>query len=162
MKSLVVLPTYNEKDNICELVEKILNQNNDIGVVIVDDNSPDGTGKTADALARSYPGRVKVIHRTGKRGRGLAGIEGFKYALKQKADYILEMDADLSHRPEEIKLFLEKIKDYEVVIGSRYIDKTSGDKKTQPPRNSLRKLISFLARYYLILLQAFAVFAKAR
>lgn len=144
MKSLVVLPTYNERDNIREVVKRILALGDEIGMVIVDDNSPDGTGQIADELSRCYPGRVWVIHRQGKRGRGLAGVDGFKYALRQGADYIFEMDADLSHRPEEIPLFWEKIKKYDIVIGSRYLKKKGG-----PKREWIRNLISFLARCYL-------------
>ncbi len=121
MKALIVIPTYNEKDNIIRQVEAIMKLPLNLSVVIVDDNSPDGTGAAADELLKKFE-RVKVIHRTGKGGRGSACIEGFKYAVKQDADYIFEMDADLSHDAKEIPRFLEKIKDYDMVIGSRYAE----------------------------------------
>jgi dolichol-phosphate mannosyltransferase len=119
MKSLIVIPTYNEKDNIAKLVEAIMGLPYYFSVVIVDDNSPDGTGAVADELSKKFE-RVKVIHRKGKGGRGSACIEGFQYALKQDVDYIFEMDADLSHDPKEIPEFLKKIQEYDMVIGSRY------------------------------------------
>lgn len=119
MKVLIVIPTYNERENIIRQVEAIMKLPLNLSVVIVDDNSPDGTGAAADKLSKKFE-RVKVIHRTGKGGRGSACIEGFKYAVKQDVDYIFEMDADLSHDAKEIPRFLEKIKDYDLVIGSRY------------------------------------------
>lgn len=119
MKALIVIPTYNEKENIVRQVEAVMRLPLNLSVVIVDDNSPDGTGVAADELSKRFE-RVKVIHRAGKGGRGSACVEGFKYAVKQDADYIFEMDADLSHDPAEIPKFLEKIKDYDLVIGSRY------------------------------------------
>ena len=144
IKFLVVLPTYNEKDNIREIVERIIVLGDDIGTVIVDDNSPDGTGQTAEELSLTYPGRVWIVKRKGRRGRGLAGIEGFKYALAKGADYVLEMDADLSHRPEDMPVLLEKIKTCDVVLGSRYVE---GGGETG--RTISRKTVSFLARLYL-------------
>lgn len=119
MKAMVMLPTYNEKENIEGIVDEIL-KNNSIQIVIVDDNSPDGTGQIADRLAKQYTGRIHVIHRN-ERGRGTAGITGFKYALTQDVDCIFEMDADFSHDPADIPKFLEEIKTYDVVIGSRYV-----------------------------------------
>ena len=90
-------------------------------VLVVDDNSPDGTGRAADEMAKANP-RVHVLHRSGKMGLGSAYIEGFRYAIEKGYDYIFEMDADFSHDPAEIPNFLEAAKDYDVVIGSRYID----------------------------------------
>ncbi|MEK7308128.1 MAG: polyprenol monophosphomannose synthase [Nitrospirota bacterium] len=119
MEALIVIPTYNEKDNIIRQVEAIMKLPLNLSVVIVDDNSPDGTGASADKLSKRFE-RVKVIHRTGKGGRGSACIEGFKYAVKQDVEYIFEMDADLSHDPAEIQKFLMKMQDYDLVIGSRY------------------------------------------
>ncbi len=143
MKAMVMLPTYNEKDNIEELVCQILKQG--VSIVIVDDSSPDGTGEIADSLAVKNPGRVHVIHRQ-ERGRGTAGIAGFRYALGQDVDCIIEMDADFSHQPKYIPLFLEKIGDYDIVIGSRFI------KGGQSIRSPLRGIISGGANLYTRLL----------
>ncbi|MFC1786444.1 polyprenol monophosphomannose synthase [Halobacteriota archaeon] len=119
MKAIVMLPTYNEKENIEDIVREIL-KNKNVNILIVDDNSPDSTGQIADKLAKEYAGMVHVIHRN-ERGRGTAGITGFKYALTQNVDCIFEMDADFSHDPADIPRFLEEIKKYDVVIGSRYV-----------------------------------------
>lgn len=120
MKSIIVIPTYNERENIYKLVSQILDLPPNLEVVIVDDNSPDGTGEIADQLA-SKNGRVHVIHRTGKLGLGTAYIAGFQYALRGDYELIFTMDADLSHDPKYIPDFLEKIKDFDVVLSSRYM-----------------------------------------
>jgi dolichol-phosphate mannosyltransferase len=120
MKALVFIPTYNEKDNIKNLIQEILKLNLDLHILVVDDESGDGTVEILDKIVRSDP-RVSVIHRKGERGRGLAGREGFKYALKQDIDYLIEMDADFSHHPRYIPQFLQAITDCDVVIGSRWI-----------------------------------------
>ena len=143
MKAMVMLPTYNERDNIEEIVCQILKQ--DVSIVIVDDDSPDGTGEIADSLATKNPGRVHVIHRQEK-GRGTAGITGFRYALAQDVDCVIEMDADFSHDPKYIPQFLEKGGDYDIVIGSRFI---KGGKSIRSP---LRQMISSLANLYTRLL----------
>jgi len=124
MKGVVVVPTYNERENIEELIEKTLSTSPDIDILIVDDNSPDGTGEIAEKIAKENP-RVKVLHRPGKMGLGSAYVEGFKWALKKGYDFIMEMDADFSHNPEDIPRFIEKIKEYDLVIGSRYTDGVS-------------------------------------
>ncbi len=124
MKGVVVVPTYNEKENIEELIEKTLSTSPDIDILIVDDNSPDGTGEIAEKIAKENP-RVKVLHRPGKMGLGSAYVEGFKWALEKGYDFIMEMDADFSHNPEDIPRFIEKIKEYDLVIGSRYTDGVS-------------------------------------
>lgn len=121
---MVVVPTYNEKDNIERLVRTILDLKRGLHVLIVDDNSPDGTGEIADRLAGSLS-EVHVIHRKGKLGLGSAYREGFRYALKEGAPLIFEMDADFSHDPSYLPLFLEKINDYDVVVGSRYLNGVS-------------------------------------
>jgi dolichol-phosphate mannosyltransferase len=120
MKALVFIPTYNEKDNIKNLIQEILKLNLDLHILVVDDESVDGTAEILDKIVRSDP-KVSVIHRKGERGRGLAGREGFKYALKQDIDYLIEMDADFSHHPRYIPQFLQAITDCDVVIGSRWI-----------------------------------------
>ncbi|MBI2939173.1 MAG: polyprenol monophosphomannose synthase [Chloroflexi bacterium] len=120
MTSLIVLPTYNERANLARIVPSILAQG-DFHVLVVDDSSPDGTGKLADQLAATANGRVAVIHRAGKLGLGTAYIAGFKYALAREYEYIFEMDADFSHNPAYLPHFLAAIRHADVVIGSRYI-----------------------------------------
>ncbi|OGO03753.1 MAG: hypothetical protein A2Y60_00505 [Chloroflexi bacterium RBG_13_54_9] len=122
MKAIVVMPTYNEARNLPEIAKQILSLDIDgLQMLIVDDNSPDGTGQVADELAAVYPGRVDVIHREGKMGLGSAYLTGFARALELGADFVCEMDADFSHSPQYLPLFLDKINDYDVVIGSRYV-----------------------------------------
>ncbi len=120
MRSLVIIPTYNEKENIPKLVPEVLRHDKGIDILIVDDNSPDGTGAVADKLAVENP-RVKALHRPGKIGLGTAYILGFKYALGKDYDYIFSMDADFSHDPKYLPDFLEKIKNCDIVTGSRYV-----------------------------------------
>ena len=121
MKSLVVIPTYNERENIRPLVDEILALASPVDVVIVDDNSPDGTGELADALVAEYPTRVQVIHRPAKLGLGTAHIAGFKLALSQDVERVLSMDADFSHHPRYIPALLAKSEKAHLVIGSRYV-----------------------------------------
>ena len=121
-KLVVVIPTYNEAENIEKISETLLALSVDgLGILFVDDNSPDGTGQLADTLTKKYPGQINVIHRSGKLGLGTAYIQGFKWAIAQGADLVIQMDADFSHSPNYIPQFLEQIKDYDVVVGSRYI-----------------------------------------
>lgn len=120
-KAMVVIPTYNEKENLERLVQTILTIEPAFYITIVDDNSPDGTGQLADALVQRHP-TLHVIHRPGKQGLGTAYVEGFKYALAAGADYIFEMDADFSHDPHCLPKFLEQIDDYDLVMGSRYLN----------------------------------------
>lgn len=120
-KTLVVTPTYNEADNIEKLIEQVLSQDPGIDMLIVDDNSPDGTGDIVERLKATNP-RINLIRRPGKMGLGTAYVEGFRYAITHKYDYVFEMDADFSHNPEEIPLFLEKMESYDLVIGSRYMN----------------------------------------
>ena len=121
-KPIIILPTYNERDNIEFLVNKILSLPNKINILIVDDNSPDGTGIIADKLSKEYPDMVYVLHRLKKNGLGTAYIEGFKFAMDYGFDCIITMDADLSHDFNAIPLFLNGIKDCDFIIGSRYIN----------------------------------------
>ncbi len=121
MKAFVVIPTYNERDNIVRLCREVLSQHPDLQILIVDDNSPDGTGAIADELAAGSD-RISVIHRPGKLGLGSAYCEGFKAALGMGADYLIEMDADFSHDPSVLPLFLETIQGCDLVIGSRYLN----------------------------------------
>ena len=116
----MVIPTYNERDNIERIVPQILSQNDSLHVVIVDDSSPDGTGDSADKLA-SVSDRIIVLHRNCKLGLGSAYRDGFRLALDAGADYIIEMDADFSHDPLNLPVFMEEIKESDMVVGSRYL-----------------------------------------
>ena len=120
MKTLIIIPTYNEAKNIKRLIEEIFKLDLDINILIIDDNSPDGTGNIVEEVAKRDH-KVNLIKREGKMGLGTAYVTGFKYAIDNKYDYIFEMDADFSHDPKEIPNFLEKIKECDLVIGSRYI-----------------------------------------
>lgn len=124
MKAFVVIPTYNEKDNVRSLTTAILSQHTGLQIFFVDDNSPDGTGLIIDELVAEND-RVHVLHRTGKLGLGSAYREGFKAVLEMGADYILEMDADFSHDPATLPFFLSAINDSDLVIGSRYLNGVS-------------------------------------
>jgi len=121
MKSIIIIPTYNEKENIEKLIGEIGKLNRDFHILIIDDNSPDGTGRIADGLAREHC-EVFVIHRPAKLGLGTAYITGFKYALENSYDLVITMDADFSHQPKYLIDLLEKAKEYDLVIGSRYIE----------------------------------------
>lgn len=118
---LVIVPTYNERENLPEIVPAILDQDDRIDVLVVDDDSPDGTGEIADRLAREDD-RVHALHRTGKRGLGPAYIDGFQWGLAREYDYFLEMDADFSHDPEHLPDFLESASHDRLVVGSRYTE----------------------------------------
>jgi dolichol-phosphate mannosyltransferase len=120
VQGLVILPTYNEKENIAKLVKEILVQNLDLDILVVDDNSPDGTGQVVEDLRKNIP-QLFILHRQNKEGLGRAYIAGFKWALAQGYQYMFEMDADFSHQPKYLKDFLAAIKDNDLVIGSRYI-----------------------------------------
>jgi len=124
LKITVVIPTYNERENIEKLSAMILSQDERINVLFVDDNSPDGTGEIADRLALNSS-RVKVLHRAGKLGLGSAYREGFRIAIEGAADYIIEMDADFSHDPAMLPQFIDRMAEYDLVIGSRYINGVS-------------------------------------
>ena len=136
MKTLIIIPTYNEYDNLPPLLQEIFSFAPATDVLIVDDNSPDGTGKLADQLHVENP-QVNVLHRAGKLGLGTAYIAGFKYAVEHGYDAAFEMDADFSHDPRYLPDFLKKIENADLVIGSRYIE--GGD---TPNWSLLRRFIS--------------------
>jgi dolichol-phosphate mannosyltransferase len=120
MKPVVIVPTYNERDNIDILIEELLALPVNLSVINVDDGSPDGTGEASDGWAAKTQ-RVQVIHRAGKLGLGTAYIAGFKLALGQEFDRVLTMDADFSHHPRYIPALLELSRERDLVIGSRYV-----------------------------------------
>lgn len=142
MKTIVVVPTYNERENIARLAEEVLKQHPSISLLIVDDNSPDGTGKLADEMAFAND-RIMVIHRPGKMGLGSAYCAGFRVALDRGADFIIEMDADFSHNPSILPTFLETAREFDLVIGSRYLNGVSV--VNWPIR---RLILSYLASVY--------------
>ncbi|RQW05062.1 MAG: polyprenol monophosphomannose synthase [Calditrichaeota bacterium] len=120
-KSLVIIPTYNEKKNIEKILRTVLELNiNGLDILVIDDNSPDGTAEVVREYMKSHS-RVNLVEREGKMGLGTAYIAGFKYAIDNKYDYIFEMDADLSHDPKMIPDLLEAVKDADLIIGSRYL-----------------------------------------
>lgn len=126
----VVVPTFNEAENISKLTSALFDlQLDGLSMLVVDDNSPDGTGKLADDLSKSHPGRFSVLHRNGKKGLGSAYIEGFGQALDLGADAIVQMDADFSHPPEKVVELIEKLTISDVAAGSRYIPGGSLDEQ---------------------------------
>ena len=141
-RALIIFPTYNERENIEKIVHAVLPMDARINVLIVDDNSPDGTGEIADKLVAAEK-QVNVLHRAEKQGLGQAYLAGFRWALERDFDLIFEMDADFSHGPEYIKNFLKEIQDYDLVIGSRYI---SGVNVINWPMSRL--LLSYFANTY--------------
>ena len=142
-RALVIIPTYNEHENLPRIVPQILEQDPRLEVLVVDDSSPDGTGELAEALAQAEP-RVHVLHRTGKLGLGTAYVAGFRWALEHRYDYVYEMDADFSHDPEHLPDFLAQIHDADLVIGSRYLDK----RVTVVNWPMTRLLLSYFANVY--------------
>ncbi|WP_376789751.1 polyprenol monophosphomannose synthase [Thermoflexus sp.] len=146
-RTMVVVPTYNEADNLPRLVEALLGLNlPDLQILVVDDRSPDGTGEVAEAMARAHPGRLMVVHRDGPRGLGPAYLEGFRCALQIGAEAIIQMDADLSHPPSAIPRMLERMADYHVVVGSRYVPGGRVDPRWGPGRYWLSRGGNFYAR----------------
>jgi dolichol-phosphate mannosyltransferase len=122
MKVIVVVPTYNERENIENFVHSVRAQPGDIDILVVDDNSPDGTGDLAEELAAGFPGRISVLHRQRKEGLGPAYLAGFQHVLSHMDhDLIIQMDADLSHDPAFLPAFIKAAETYDLVLGSRYI-----------------------------------------
>jgi dolichol-phosphate mannosyltransferase len=121
MPFTIVLPTYNEAENLPKLVSALFSLPLDLAVLVVDDNSPDGTGTIADGLSKQYQGKVAVLHRAGKLGLRSAYIEGFRRAFELGADAVVQMDADFSHDPAVLTEMARRIASYDVVIGSRYV-----------------------------------------
>ncbi len=118
-RALVIVPTYNERENIVRLVERVLEQDDRLDMLIVDDGSPDGTGALADEIVATNP-RVNVLHRPKKMGLGTAYLTGFRWALERDYEFIFEMDADFSHDPAHLPQFLEAAENADLVLGSRY------------------------------------------
>ena len=120
-KTLVVVPTYNERENLPPLIQRLLSLSVAVDVLVVDDNSPDGTGNIADEISKKN-NAVQVLHRTEKNGLGRAYIAGFRWAMERGYEFVFELDGDFSHNPDDIPMFLEAARDADLVLGSRYLN----------------------------------------
>src|SRR5262245_30847781 len=120
VSALVIVPTYNERSNLPVLIGGLM-QHPNLRVLVVDDQSPDGTGEVADSLARDHAGRIDVMHRTGVRGLGRSYIDGIRQAVSEPVDLLCQMDADLSHDPAQLPALIAAAAHADVVIGSRYV-----------------------------------------
>ncbi|MFH1258876.1 MAG: polyprenol monophosphomannose synthase [Elusimicrobiota bacterium] len=154
MNSIIVIPTYNERENIKRLVEAVFALNLGLHILVVDDNSLDGTREIAQEFCRSNPDQFFLLERPAKLGLGSAYLDGFRYALSKNYDYIFEMDADFSHRPAYLPDFLKALEKYDVVVGSRYINHTV-NVVNWPLK---RLVISFLASKYVRLFLGLKIF----
>lgn len=143
-KTMIVMPTYNEKENLYNIVTAVLNLGLEINILIVDDNSPDGTGEIADKLAEQHP-EIRVIHRPAKSGLAEAYFQGFRYAVDNDMDYIITMDADFSHNPKYLSQMINLLETYDWVVGSRYIS-GGGTKNWSWNRILLSKYANLYAR----------------
>jgi dolichol-phosphate mannosyltransferase len=142
-RALVIIPTYNERENLAKIIDVTLAQDPRINVLVVDDGSPDGTGEIANDLARQNP-RINVLHRPKKMGLGTAYLTGFKWALERDFEYIFEMDADFSHDPKHLPEFLAAAATADIVIGSRYLD----GRVTVVHWPMTRLMLSYMANVY--------------
>ena len=149
MKPIVIVPTYNEANNVVALTKTLFDLKvTNLNALVVDDESPDGTGKIADQLAAQND-RLHVMHRTGLRGLGRAYVDGFRWALDCGFDRIIQMDADFSHSPSYIPAMLEKSNEYDVVVGSRYVPGGGHDEHWEAGRVFLSAWANFYARLIL-------------
>ena len=146
MRISVVIPTYNEAENLPKLVSALFSLPLDIRLLVVDDNSPDGTGRIAEDLAREFPGRIETLHRPGKMGLRSAYLNGFQKILDSDADAIVQMDADFSHDPERLVQMVQQLENVDVVLGSRYVSGGSVDKQWPLWRKWLSAFGNFYAR----------------
>lgn len=146
MRITVITPTYNESENLPKLVEALLALPLDISVLVVDDNSPDGTGRIADELAQRHPDRVSVMHRQGKLGLGTAYVQGFRKAFAMGAEAVAQMDADFSHDPARLVDMAAALETNDVVIGARYVPGGSVDERWPIWRKGLSAWGNFYAR----------------
>ncbi len=142
-RALVVIPTYNEIENISTLIPEVLSRSERLDVLVVDDNSPDGTAAAVKKVQAERTDRVHLLERPGKMGLGTAYVDGFRFALKRDYDFVMEMDADYSHNPDVLPRFLEAITEADLVLGSRYV---SGVNVINWPLRRL--LLSYAASFY--------------
>jgi dolichol-phosphate mannosyltransferase len=143
-RALVIIPTYNEAPNLPLLIPQVLDQDEGIDILVVDDGSPDGTGRVADEFAQQDSGRVFALHRKGKQGLGTAYVAGFRWGLERDYAYIFEMDADFSHDPKHLPVFLQEVKQADLVVGSRYL----GGRVSVVNWPMARLLLSYFANIY--------------
>ncbi|MBK9600790.1 MAG: polyprenol monophosphomannose synthase [Anaerolineales bacterium] len=146
MRITVVTPTYNEAENLPKLVSALFSLPLDINVLVVDDNSPDGTGRVADELVSKYPGRIEVLHRPGKMGLRSAYLNGFQKVMDGSVDAIVQMDADFSHDPSALLDMASLLQVNDVVLGSRYVKGGSVDERWPLWRRSLSAFGNYYAR----------------
>lgn len=146
MRITVVTPTYNEAENLPKLVSALFSLPLDINVLVVDDNSPDGTGRVADELVSKYPGRIEVLHRPGKMGLRSAYLNGFQKVMDGSVDAIVQMDADFSHDPSALLDMASLLRVNDVVLGSRYVKGGSVDERWPLWRRSLSAFGNYYAR----------------
>lgn len=147
MKVTVILPTYNEAENLPKLVPAIFAQSlPDLKLLVVDDHSPDGTGEIAEDLAKAWPGRIEVLHRSGPPGLGRAYIFGFDHALKTDAEAIGQMDCDFSHPPDKLSELVAKLQSCDLALGSRYVHGGGVDRAWPAWRKALSRWGNFYAR----------------
>lgn len=146
MKTTIVIPTYNEAENLPKIIEVVFALPVDIDILVVDDNSPDGTGEIAEKLKTETNGRVQVMHRKGKLGLGSAYIQGFRQAIRNGADIIGQMDADFSHPIEKLPEMIQTLNSYDFVLGSRYVKGGSLDENWPAWRKGLSGFGNFYAR----------------
>ena len=153
-RGLVIIPTYNEKDNIARIIDQVLTRDDRLDVLVVDDASPDGTGAIVDDLRTTRNGRVDVIHRQGKLGLGTAYLAGFRWALERHYGFVFEMDADFSHDPAHLPQFLDALSSADLVIGSRY----RNNRVTVVNWPVSRLLLSYFANVYARLVTGLQLF----
>src|SRR5512133_2137422 len=146
MRITIVVPTYNEAENLPKLVSALFSLPLNLGVLVVDDNSPDGTGAIADDLAKKYPDNLHVLHRSGKLGLRSAYMEGFQKAFDLGANAVVQMDADFSHDPAVLPEMAQRLASHDVVIGCRYIEGGSLDERWPAWRKALSSFGNFYAR----------------
>lgn len=146
MRITIIIPTYNEAENLSKLVSALFSLPLDLSLLIVDDNSPDGTGALADELVQKHPDNVEVLHRTGKLGLRTAYITGIQHALAKGADAVGQMDADFSHDPERLVAMAEMLQNRDVVLGSRYVPGGRVDAHWPIWRKGLSAFGNFYAR----------------
>ncbi|HIE37817.1 MAG TPA: polyprenol monophosphomannose synthase [Anaerolineales bacterium] len=150
MKVIVVIPTYNEAENVAPMSEALWGLGlPGLEILIVDDESPDGTGDIADRLTAENPDRLHVLHRTGSRGLGRAYVEGFRWALAHGAEAVVQMDCDFSHAPTDVPRLLAHLPEYDVVVGSRYVEGGRTDEEWGMGRAFLSWWANFYARLIL-------------
>ena len=142
----VVTPTYNEAENLPKLVSALFSLPLDLRVLVVDDNSPDGTGRVAEELAEAHPGRVNVIHRPGKLGLRSAYLNGFQKALETDAQAVVQMDADFSHNPAALPAMVKMLETHDLTLGSRYVKGGSVDERWPLWRKGLSAFGNYYAR----------------